>query len=67
MGAFFLRNNLRRLTRLDSWMKKLYYNNEAFKQSTNFEHIKTHYYWSHPHLNPLRIIPHGPIPNIEPL
>jgi putative glutathione S-transferase len=28
------------------WLKKLYWTNEAFKTSTNFEHIKTHYYWS---------------------
>ena len=28
-------------------MRELYWNNNAFKDSTNFEHIKTHYYWSH--------------------
>ena len=28
-------------------MQKLYWNSAAFKDSTNFEHIKTHYYWSH--------------------
>jgi len=49
------------------WMKKLYWNNPAFKASTNFEHIKTHYYWSHPQINPTRVVPVGPIPNIEPL
>jgi len=27
-------------------MQKLYWNNASFKDSTNFEHIKTHYYWS---------------------
>ena len=32
---------------VDRWMQKLYWNNDAFKDSTNFEHIKTHYYWSH--------------------
>lgn len=31
----------------DRWMKNLYWTNDAFKSSTNFEHIKTHYYWSH--------------------
>jgi hypothetical protein len=31
---------------MDRWMQKLYWNNDAFKDSTNFEHIKTHYYWS---------------------
>ncbi|KAI0000875.1 hypothetical protein BJV77DRAFT_1057809 [Russula vinacea] len=41
--------------------------NDAFQSSTNFEHIKTHYYWSHPHVNPTRIVPIGPDPPIEPL
>jgi putative glutathione S-transferase len=52
---------------IHSWMKKLYWNTSAFKVSTNFEHIKTHYYWSHPQVNPTRIVPVGPIPNIESL
>lgn len=29
-------------------MRKLYWTSSAFKNSTNFDHIKTHYYWSHP-------------------
>ena len=33
----------------------------AFGQTTNFEHIKNHYYRTHPQLNPLRIVPAGPI------
>jgi putative glutathione S-transferase len=49
---------------IDRWMRKLYWTNSAFKDSTNFEHIKTHYYWSHPMINPRRIIPVGPEPNI---
>lgn len=28
-------------------MKGLYWKNPAFKDSTNFDHIKTHYFWSH--------------------
>jgi len=52
---------------INTWMKKLYWNNPAFKDSTNFEHIKTHYYWSHPQINPTRIVPRGPIPVIEEL
>jgi len=47
------------------WMKKLYWNNPTFKDSTNFEHIKTHYYWSHPSVNPTRVVPLGPIPHVE--
>ncbi|KAF9567172.1 hypothetical protein CPC08DRAFT_627218 [Agrocybe pediades] len=52
---------------IHKWMQNLYWNNPAFKDTTNFEHIKAHYYWSHPHINPTRIIPVGPIPNILPL
>ncbi|KII86175.1 hypothetical protein PLICRDRAFT_43758 [Plicaturopsis crispa FD-325 SS-3] len=52
---------------IHSWMKKLYWNVPAFRESTDFDHIKTHYYWSHPNINPTRIVPVGPIPNIEPL
>jgi putative glutathione S-transferase len=33
----------------------------AFGQTTSFEHIKNHYYRTHPQLNPLRIVPAGPI------
>lgn len=52
---------------INSWMKKLYWKNSAFKDSTNFEHIKTHYYASHPSVNPTRVVPLGPIPTIEEL
>ncbi len=33
---------------------------EAIKSTTNFEHIKRHYYYSHETINPYRIIPRGP-------
>ena len=66
------------------WLKQLYWNEDAFKSTTNFEHIKTHYYWSQTtvsecdavsacrlkfryQVNPTRVVPVGPIPNIEPL
>lgn len=52
---------------IHTWMRKLYWNNDAFKSSTNFDHIKTHYYWSHQFINPKRVVPVGPIPNVEPL
>lgn len=29
------------------WLRKLYWKIPAFKDTCNFEHIKTHYYWSH--------------------
>jgi len=52
---------------IHAWLKKLYWNNPAFKITTNFEHIKTHYYWSHTQINPTRIVPSGPKLHIEPL
>jgi len=52
---------------INAWMKALYWKNPAFKDSTDFDHIKTHYYWSHPQINGTRIVPAGPIPNIQPL
>jgi len=33
----------------------------AFRETTNFEHIKRHYYESHEALNPHRIVPVGPL------
>ncbi|KIL64123.1 hypothetical protein M378DRAFT_78766 [Amanita muscaria Koide BX008] len=52
---------------IHKWLRQLYWNHEAFKSSTNFEHIKVHYYWSQSNVNPTRIVAVGPIPNIEPL
>ncbi|KAI0760543.1 glutathione S-transferase [Fomes fomentarius] len=49
------------------WLRKLYWNNDAFSSTCNFEHIKTHYYWSHQSINPHQIVPVGPVPNILPL
>jgi glutathionyl-hydroquinone reductase len=37
------------------------YQNPAFGPTTNFDHIKRHYYTTHPHLNPQRIVPAGPL------
>jgi putative glutathione S-transferase len=33
----------------------------AFRNNTRFDQIKRHYYTTHPHLNPSRIVPDGPI------
>ena len=37
------------------------YQHPAFGSTTNFDHIKRHYYTTHPHLNPQRIVPAGPV------
>ncbi len=55
--------NLRRLAdypRLWAYARDLYAM-PAFRESTNFDHIKRHYYMTHPHLNPSRIVPDGPL------
>jgi len=52
---------------IHTWMQKLYWKNDAFMLSTDFDHIKTHYYWSHPSINPTRVVPVGPVPHVRPL
>jgi len=52
---------------LHKWMRNLYWNVPAFKEATNFLHIKNHYTKSHTQINPLSITPVGPLPNILPL
>jgi len=55
--------NLRQLSdypRLWAYARDLYAM-PAFRDSTNFDHIKRHYYMTHPHLNPSRIVPDGPL------
>ncbi|HWF81829.1 MAG TPA: glutathione S-transferase C-terminal domain-containing protein [Streptosporangiaceae bacterium] len=37
------------------------YSVPAFGQTTNFDHIKRHYFMTHSHLNPSRIVPQGPL------
>lgn len=36
------------------------FNHSAFRDTVDFDHIKGHYYGSHPWLNPSRIVPVGP-------
>ncbi|KAI0628583.1 glutathione S-transferase [Trametes polyzona] len=49
------------------WLRKLYWGDRAFSSTVDFKHVKAHYYWSHPELNPSRVIPVGPVPDILPL
>ena len=37
------------------------YARPAFRATTNFDHIKRHYFMTHSHLNPTRIVPEGPL------
>src|SRR6266567_4257986 len=55
--------NLRRLSdypNLWGYARDLY-SMPAFAETTRFDHIKRHYFMTHPHLNPSRIVPDGPL------
>jgi glutathionyl-hydroquinone reductase len=42
-----------------NYLKKIY-QHPGVKDTCNLEHIKLHYYQSHPHINPSGIVPRGP-------
>lgn len=42
-----------------NYVKKIY-QHPQIKPTCNLEHIKLHYYQSHPHINPSGIVPYGP-------
>lgn len=54
--------NLKRIKdypNLSRYLKNLY-EQKGFSETTNLEHIKRHYYYSHEDLNPHQIVPKGP-------
>ncbi|KAH8155369.1 uncharacterized protein LAJ45_00379 [Morchella importuna] len=51
---------------IHKWLRHLYWDIPAFKDTTNFEHIKKHYTKSHTQINPHSITPVGPLPDIVP-
>ena len=59
--------NLRRIIdypNLWNYLKDLY-QQPGIKETCNLDHIKRHYYKSHPNVNPTRIVPKGPIIDFE--
>jgi glutathionyl-hydroquinone reductase len=46
------------------WLRNLYWNVPAFRDTTQFEHIKKHYMMSILMLNPSGIVCAGPVPDI---
>ncbi|MEC4815424.1 MAG: glutathione S-transferase family protein [Scytonema sp. PMC 1069.18] len=59
--------NLRRIVDYDNlwnYLKDLY-QQPGVKQTCNLDHIKRHYYISHPKVNPTRIVPKGPLINFD--
>ncbi|KAL4801122.1 glutathione S-transferase [Aspergillus venezuelensis] len=51
---------------IHDWLRRLYWDVPAFKETTEFEHIKKHYTKSHSQINPYGITPVGPVPDILP-
>jgi putative glutathione S-transferase len=47
-----------------NYLKELY-QYPGIKETCNLEHIKRHYYMSHPHINPSGIVPKGPLINLD--
>ncbi|KAF7168309.1 hypothetical protein CNMCM5623_001330 [Aspergillus felis] len=48
------------------WVRRLYWDIPAFRETTNFDHIKKHYTKSHKQINQFAITPVGPVPDILP-
>lgn len=57
------KTNLRRIVdypNLWAYTRELY-QHSGVKDTVNFDHIKRHYYVTHPQINPTRVVPLGPI------
>ncbi|KAK4623989.1 Glutathione S-transferase omega-like 2 [Fulvia fulva] len=50
---------------LDNWLRRIYWEHEAFRETTDFRHIKENYTKSHKGVNPKGVTPVGPWPNIQ--
>ena len=53
------RNRIADFPNLSRYLRALY-RTPGVAGTVNIEHIKRHYYMSHPHINPTRIVPAGP-------
>ena len=59
--------NLRRIVdypNLYGYLRDLY-QIDGVAQTVNFDHIKRHYYYTHDDINPTRIVPIGPIMDLD--
>jgi glutathionyl-hydroquinone reductase len=59
--------NLRRISdypNLSGYLRDLY-QTPGIRETVSFEHIKQHYYRSHPRLNPSRVVPRGPLVDLD--
>ena len=41
------------------------YQHDRVAETVNFDHIKRHYYFTHDHINPTRIVPIGPAMDLD--
>lgn len=53
------RNRIEDFPHLSRYLRVLY-QSPGIADTVNIDHIKRHYYMSHPHINPSRIVPLGP-------
>ncbi len=53
------RQRLEDYPNISNYLRQLY-QVEGVADTVNFEHIKTHYYYSHDTINPTRVVPIGP-------
>ena len=59
--------NLRRIAdypNLSAYVRELY-QVDGIASTTNFDHIKRHYYYSHTMINPTQVVPVGPLMDLE--
>lgn len=59
--------NLKRIEdyqHLPHYLRELY-QHPGVAQTVNFDHIKTHYYYSHDTINPTRVVPLGPVLTLD--
>jgi putative glutathione S-transferase len=59
--------NLRRIVdypNLSGYLRDLY-QTPRVAETVNFDHIKRHYYMTHEEINPMRIVPIGPLQNLD--
>ena len=61
--AVYFKCNLRRLTDYPNFWAyaRDLYQHPGFGETVDFDEIKRHYYMTHPHINPTRIVPRGPV------
>jgi glutathionyl-hydroquinone reductase len=53
------RKMLKEYPSLTGYTRELY-QMDAIRRTVDFEHIKNHYFRSHPTINPHRVVPNGP-------